>query len=163
MIPASKQHVRNPKYPIDTVVLHAMEGTYRGSISWFESTDNIVGAHYCISKTGQVTQCAPDSVKLYHAGSKSRAGMNDRSIGVEQEMYSKDTSYPQAMLDEVVFIVAHLCYNHRIPCDTKHVIQHRDIPGVTHTDCGDWYTEHVYPVVVSRAAEMLADMIESSK
>ncbi|MBS2024043.1 MAG: N-acetylmuramoyl-L-alanine amidase, partial [Deltaproteobacteria bacterium] len=44
-------------YTIDTIVIHDMEGSYSGSIAWFQDPAAQASAHYCIrSSDGEITQ-----------------------------------------------------------------------------------------------------------
>lgn len=78
---ASKSSSR--KYtPIDTIVLHVMQGTLAGTEATFANSDAHASAHLGISKTGLVEQFLPFDVMAWHAGNKA---VNQRSIGIELE------------------------------------------------------------------------------
>ncbi|MEV0720795.1 transglycosylase SLT domain-containing protein, partial [Asanoa sp. NPDC050611] len=51
---------RETSYPIDFVVIHVTQGSYAGSISWFQNPASKVSAHYTFrSSDGAVTQSGP--------------------------------------------------------------------------------------------------------
>lgn len=79
-IPSPHKASRNGVKPTHLIV-HAMAGTYQGSISWFKNPVSKVSAHYLVSKKGEITcmvQPGPD--KAWHV-----KNFNTLSIGVEFE------------------------------------------------------------------------------
>lgn len=51
------------------IVLHSMDGFYKGTISWFRNPQNTVSsAHVLISKEGEVRQMVKDTDMAWHAG-----------------------------------------------------------------------------------------------
>jgi N-acetyl-anhydromuramyl-L-alanine amidase AmpD len=133
---------RNPKYKIDRIVIHTMEGTLAGTIAWFKTPGRAVptAAHYCIGEDGEVVQMVPDDRKALHAGSKTEAGWNDRSIGIEHAGWVDDGKPPpEAMLKASAEVVAILCRKYGIPVDRTHILGHVEVPGVDHHDPGaEW-------------------------
>src|SRR3546814_11644223 len=52
------------------VAIHTMQGSYAGSISWFQNSSSQVSAHYLIrSSDGQVTQMVREYNKAWHVRS----------------------------------------------------------------------------------------------
>src|SRR5690606_33108414 len=65
------------------VTIHTMQGSYAGSISWFQNNPYSVSAHYLIrSSDGQVTQMVRESQAAHHVGSQ-----NNYTLGIEHEGY----------------------------------------------------------------------------
>lgn len=81
-------------HAISAVTIHYTQGTYAGSIAWFQNcTYNGVGArasaHYIIrSFDGQVTQMVREADKAWHVGN-----CNPYTIGIEHEAYGDIASY----------------------------------------------------------------------
>ena len=81
-------------HAISAVTIHYTQGTYAGSIAWFQNcTYNGVGArasaHYVIrSIDGQVTQMVREADKAWHVGN-----CNSYTIGIEHEAYGDIASY----------------------------------------------------------------------
>lgn len=130
-------HPRNPQVRLDTIVIHTMEGSFQGTISWFQNPDRkvLTCVHYLVSKEGDVCQMVPDHKKCYHAGF-----YNDRSIGIELEGRADESAnLPAAELDAAAKVVAVLCLKYRIPIDRYHIIGHNEVPGATHYDPGNGF------------------------
>jgi len=80
---------------ISHVTIHTTQGSYAGSISWFQNCQAGVSAHYVIrSSDGQVTQMVRESDKAWHVGNS-----NGYTIGIEHEGYinAPATWYTSAM------------------------------------------------------------------
>lgn len=134
---------------LDRIVIHTMEGTFRGTLAWFRQGKDKPGrsvptaAHYLIGRNGDVCQMVPDAKKCYHAGNS-----NSRSLGIELEARVAPWAdrgkpppfpageFPDALLDGAARVVAALCKTHGIPADREHIIGHNEVPGASHTDPG---------------------------
>ena len=137
------------KGDINYVVIHTMQGSYSGSISWFANCSSQVSAHYSVkSSNGAITQSVLEKDIAWHAGYWS---YNEQSIGIEHEGYVSDASwYTDAMYKESAKLTAAICDKYGIPKDRKHIIGHHEVPGCPnpngggagcHTDPGsnwDW-------------------------
>ncbi|RIQ24470.1 golvesin C-terminal-like domain-containing protein [Jiangella rhizosphaerae] len=125
-------------YAIDRVVIHTVQGSYAGCISWFQNPSANVSAHYVIrSSDGEVTQMVRDKDVAWHVGTT-----NNRSIGIEHEGWVTDPAwYTEAMYRSSAALTRHVCDRYGIPRDRTHIIAHSEAPGATHTDPGpnwDW-------------------------
>ncbi|GAA2442145.1 peptidoglycan-binding protein [Streptomyces macrosporus] len=118
---------------ITHVVVHVTQGSYAGSISWFQNPDSNVSAHYVIrSSDGQVTQTVRDRDTAWHAKSG-----NPYSIGIEHEGYVDNPSwFTDAMYRSSAALTRHLCDRYGIPKDRTHIVGHVEVPGNDHTDPG---------------------------
>jgi N-acetyl-anhydromuramyl-L-alanine amidase AmpD len=125
---------------IKYIVIHTTQGSYAGSISWFQNPASNVSAHYVIrSSDGQVTQTVRDEDVAWHAGNWS---YNLQSIGIEHEGYVAQSGwYTGAMYRSSARLVRYLAAKYDIPLDRQHILGHVDVPKATHTDPGpnwDW-------------------------
>jgi hypothetical protein len=126
---------------IDVVVIHTVQGSYAGCISWFQNSSANVSAHYVVrSSDGEVTQMLSESDIGWHAGNWD---YNQRSVGIEHEGYVQEpgTWYTAAMYDASAALTADIADRNGIPLDRSHIVGHVEIPGATHTDPGtgwDW-------------------------
>ncbi|WP_329613177.1 amidase [Streptomyces brevispora] len=123
---------------IDKVIIHVTQGSYAGSISWFQNPTAQVSAHYVVrSSDGQITQMVRDSDTAYHARSA-----NSSALGIEHEGFVDDPSwFTDSMYRSSAALTAYLCDRHGIPKDRAHIIGHSEAPGNDHTDPGvnwDW-------------------------
>ncbi len=135
---------------IDMIVIHTMEGSYSGSISWFQNSAAQASAHYCIrSSDGEITQMVDEEDVAWHAG---YSDTNWRSVGIEHEGYVSDPGswYTDAMYRSSAALVADIAGRNSVPIDRDHIIGHYEVPGCSssggggvscHTDPGsgwDW-------------------------
>jgi N-acetyl-anhydromuramyl-L-alanine amidase AmpD len=115
--------------PIDTIVVHVTEGSFEGTLAWFE-TDAQASAHYVIAKDGRICPCVNEGFAAWHAGNKQ---VNLRSIGIEIEGKTDELDMPpaqlQALADLIVFIRQR---NPMIPLDRAHILGHCEVPDPTH-------------------------------
>ncbi len=157
---------------ISAVVIHDTEGSYSGTIGWFENTSSQVSAHYVVrSSDGQITQMVLESNKAWHVGSE-----NGYTIGIEHEGYAAQTGwYTTAMYTNSGALVHDICFNSGYTIDSKQLAYwpwagttyynassipgpctvikgHQHYPNQTHTDPGpNWDWETYYKIVNSPA------------
>ena len=126
---------RESSYPIDYVVIHMTQGSYAGSIAWFQNPASNVSAHYTFrSSDGAVTQSVREKDIGYHAGNWD---YNTRSIGIEHEGFVDNPAwFTDAMYRASATLTRNLTAKYGIPRDRAHIIGHREVPGATHTDPG---------------------------
>ncbi|MBL7729460.1 MAG: N-acetylmuramoyl-L-alanine amidase, partial [Dinghuibacter sp.] len=139
---------------ISAVTIHTMQGSYSGSISWFQNTASQVSAHYMIrSSDGQVTQMVREASKAWHVGSE-----NPYTIGLEHEGFVNDASwYTTAMYNSSAALTKDICTDNGIATtacyngasssgvvvlsSTIKIKGHQHYPNQSHTDPGinwDW-------------------------
>jgi N-acetyl-anhydromuramyl-L-alanine amidase AmpD len=139
---------------VSAVAIHTMQGSYAGSISWFQNNPNSVSAHYLIrSSDGQVTQMVRESQAAHHIGSE-----NSYTLGIEHEGYVNNASwYTTAMYNASATLTRHFCARYAINCATAYngpahsgvvvlsstirIKGHQHFPNNTHVDPGinwDW-------------------------
>lgn len=126
---------------INYVVIHTVQGSYSGCISWFQNSSANVSAHYVVrSSDGQVTQMVREEDVGWHAGNWT---YNEQSVGIEHEGYVDEPStwYTSAMYAGSAALTADIVSRNSISLDRSHIIAHYEVPGATHTDPGagwDW-------------------------
>lgn len=123
---------------IDVVVIHTVQGSYAGAISWFQNPSSNVSAHYVIRRSdGAITQMVRHRDRAWHVGN-----YNGRSVGIEHEGWVSDANnYTPIMYQRSAELTAWLCNTLGIPKTRSHLIGHVEAPGATHTDPGrywDW-------------------------
>lgn len=158
--------VTSPNYSsrndtISHVAIHTMQGSYSGSISWFQNPNSSASAHYMVrSSDGQVTQMVREYQKAWHARSA-----NPYSIGIEHEGYvSNPAWYTAAMYNASADITKHICSTYSVNCSNAYsgaahssvvtlsqsytVKGHQHFPDQTHTDPGiNWNWSHYHSLV----------------
>lgn len=130
---------------IDKVVVHVTQGSYAGSISWFQDPVSEVSAHYVVrSSDGQITQMVRDADTAYHARSA-----NASALGIEHEGFIDDPSwFTDSMYRSSAALTAYLCDRYGIPKDRAHIIGHSEAPGNDHTDPGPYWDWNRYMELV---------------
>ncbi len=158
------------------VAIHTMQGSYAGSISWFQNPSSQVSAHYLVrSSDGQVTQMVRENQKAWHVRSH-----NPHSIGIEHEGYiSNPDWYTTAMYNASAAITRQSCARYAgIACtrtmrsytsatlsDADYdVIGHQNLTDNSHTDPGQyWNWSHYYDLVnPTSGGTTILDSFESS-
>ena len=119
-------------FPVNTIVIHDMEGGYAGTISWFSNPASQVSAHYDVrSSDGQITQQVRDSDTAWHAGNFD---VNQHAIGIEHEGFAHTGAqwYTEAMYKSSAALTRWLCDTFHIPQDRAHIIGHYEVPDPNH-------------------------------
>ncbi len=139
---------------ITAVTIHTTQGSYSGSISWFQNTASQVSAHYLIrSSDGQVTQMVREFDKAWHVGNA-----NPYTIGIEHEGYVNNAAwYTTAMYNSSAALTIDICNDNNIDKTTCYngpahldvvtlsaaikIKGHQHFPSQNHNDPGinwDW-------------------------
>ncbi|MBP6672821.1 MAG: N-acetylmuramoyl-L-alanine amidase [Bacteroidetes bacterium] len=123
------------------VVVHDVEGSYLGCISWFKNTTAGVSAHYVLNSNpygvnsstkgpngtpdapvGEVTQMVEEKYRAWHVGC-----WNSFMVGIEHEGYASVSGwYTPEGYDASSKLVKYLCDKYNIPKDRNHVIAHSE-------------------------------------
>ncbi len=91
---------------ISNITIHYTQGTYAGTLAWFQNCSAMVSAHYIIrSSDGQVTQMVRESDKAWHVGSA-----NGYTIGIEHEAYGNIASFfTDTMYKSSALLIRDIC------------------------------------------------------
>jgi hypothetical protein len=158
------------------VAIHTMQGSYAGSISWFQNPSAQVSAHYLIrSSDGQVTQMVRESQKAWHVGSH-----NAHSIGIEHEGYiSNPDWYTTAMYNASSAITRQSCARYagivctramksysssKLSDTTYDILGHQNLTDNSHTDPGKYWNWSKYYGLINPTSggTTVLDSFESS-
>ncbi len=142
---------RPSTYPIQYVIVHVVQGSYNGCISWFQNPSARVSAHYVIrSSDGEVTQMVRHKDIAWHAGNW---WYNCRSIGIEHEGWVNDPKwFTYAMYSSSAALVRHICRTQGIPRTRERILGHVEVPGATHTDPGPYWNWDLYMQLIQASA-----------
>jgi hypothetical protein len=163
-VPASSDYapalwVASPYYhsrgtSASAVAIHTMQGSYPGTIAWFQDNPSSVSAHYLVrSADGQLTQMVRDAQAAHHVGSQ-----NSYTLGIEHEGYVDNPAwYSTAMYNASAALTRNFCSRYAIACasawngaasagvtllpSSVRIKGHQHYPDTTHTDPGrywDW-------------------------
>ncbi|MFB8026189.1 MULTISPECIES: N-acetylmuramoyl-L-alanine amidase [unclassified Streptomyces] len=134
---------------VDKVVIHVTQGSYAGTISWFQDPVSKVSSHYVVrSSDGQITQMVRDKDTAYHAKSA-----NASSLGIEHEGFIDNPSwFTDPMYRASAALTKYLCDRYGIAKDRSHIIGHSEAPGNDHTDPGANWNWTYYMQLVGASA-----------
>lgn len=130
---------------ISYVVIHKIEGSYSGCISWFQNCSAQVSAHYVVSKYGEVTQMVREEDVAWHAGNWD---YNLMSVGIEHEGYTNSDDVTDAEYQGSAALTRDVCDRNGIAKNRTYIIGHNEVPGATHTDPGPYWDWDYYMSLV---------------
>ncbi len=156
--PAASCNYSSRTAAVTAVVIHDVEGSYAGCISWFQNCSAAVSAHYVVrSSDGQITQMVLESKKAWHVGSE-----NGYTIGIEHEGYQAQTGwYTPALYQSSANLVKDICNSgyginpttcwSGVSCSGSCVLSsiykikgHQHYPNQTHDDPGPHWNWQTY-------------------
>lgn len=112
---------------IDLIVVHVAQGSYSGTVNWFQDRRANSSAHYVVSRKGRVAQCVRNEDIAYHAGWWKT---NKKSIGIEHAGFiGNPRSFSGPMYRSSAKLSAYLCRRFNIPVAHNHIIGHNQVPG----------------------------------
>jgi hypothetical protein len=141
---------------IDLIVIHVAQGSFSGTIAWFQNPSADVSAHYVVSRGGRVAQCVHNEDIAWHAG---HWRTNTKSIGLEHAGYiGNPRSFTRRMYRSSARLSAYLCRRYNIPVDRRHIIGHNQVPGCSgpgggvscHRDPGRYWNWKRYMRLIRR-------------
>lgn len=152
--PAASCNYSSRTTGVSHVAVHTTQGSYAGTISWFQNCAAQVSAHYVIrSSDGQVTQMVREASKAWHVGNS-----NGYTVGIEHEGYVSNPTawYTTAMYNASAALTRDILASHGLSQkvyngssgwsavladSTYNVKGHVNYSNQTHTDPGsgwDW-------------------------
>lgn len=133
---------------IQYVIIHTVQGSYAGCISWFQNPTSNVSSHYVVSQAGDVTQMVAHADTAWHA-----SNYNSRSVGIEHEGFVDDPAWATPALYEAsAALTRWIADRESIPKDRAHILGHVELPGATHTDPGPHWNWGTYMGLVTNGA-----------
>ncbi len=107
---------------VDRVIIHTIEGSANGAISWFWNCNAQVSAHYVVSEAGEVTQVVDERDIGWHVSC-----WNSFSIGIEHEGYASDPTHPDTLYQASAALVTDILNDWNLPPDRQHIVGHVEI------------------------------------
>ncbi len=154
--PGIAQYKQSPHYSsgrssYQYVLIHTMQGSYAGCISWFQNPASQVSSHYQVrSSDGQITQMVQHSNTAWHAQC-----YNSKSVGIEHEGFIANPGqwYTDAMYTESAKLTRWIADRHGIPKTRAHIIGHAEVASPCntggHTDPGSGWNWTKYMNLVN--------------
>ena len=142
--------------PISAIVIHATEGPYAGTLSWFRDPGAGVSAHYVVrARDGEITQMVAEADTAFQA-----RGFNRGAIGIEHEFDpAHGISYTDAEYRSSATLVCAIARRYGIPADRAHILGHSELPGTDHSDPGSTWDWSYYMGLVSGCAGSVATAV----
>lgn len=111
--PASTSNYSTANNTTTAVIMHTIEGSYAGAISWFKNPAAQVSAHYVIRKSdGQITQMVREKQTAWHA-----AYHNHYTIGIEHDGHASSASnWSTAMINASARLTRSICARRGVNC-----------------------------------------------
>lgn len=135
---------------INWVVIHTIEGSYEGGISWFQNPAARSSSHYIVSHGGSIAQLVADKNIAWHCGNSY---YNGHSIGIEHEGYAGRNTWTDAQYRASAALTRWACLAYGVPMDRSHIIGHNEVPdpdgtgfggASNHTDPGPYFNWSYY-------------------
>lgn len=133
------------RLPVDMIVLH-----YTGMQTFDEALRRLtdpsaqVGAHYAVSKSGDVFRLVDEEKRAWHAGVSYWRGITDtnsRSIGIEIENAGHEYGYapfPETQMESVVELCRDIIKRRPI-IPAVNIVGHSDVAPTRKTDPGELF------------------------
>ena len=133
---------------IDRLIIHVVQGTAAGAVSWFQNSSSNVSAHYVVGNEGRVYQCVRHEDVAWHAGNWT---YNKHAIGIEHDGWAdnRDT-WTAAKIRASAKLAAYCCRRHKIKVDRQHIIEHNRVPGTDHYCPGKHFPYDKYLRLIRR-------------
>ena len=159
---------------ITAVTIHTMQGSYAGTISWFQNPTADVSAHYSMrSRDGQITQMVCESDRAWHVGSE-----NGYTVGIEHEGWvEEDGWYTEALYQSSANLVMDIAHEYNINTTTCYkgasstkvqvlgedyrIKGHQHFKNQSHTDPGIRWNWPKFYALVNPVTEVLKPMSRS--
>ncbi|GEM_PF-797465 len=146
-IPAYSGHWYTSGNKKDFIVIHDMEGSYLGSIAFFQLSTTNASIHYDVNSVqdnasdrpaGDITQQVEEQYWAWHA-----ICLNSYSFGIEHEGYASSPAwFTPEMYMASSKLVRWLCDRWSIPKDRNHIIGHNEYQNGAWVT---WATSSGYP------------------
>jgi N-acetyl-anhydromuramyl-L-alanine amidase AmpD len=111
---------------INSIVIHATEGHFVGSVRWLRNPHSHGSAHFVVARDGRVAQLVSVTDVAWHAGNNY---WNRHSIGIEHEGFTARGGFTPAEYHASARLVGYLAYRYGIPVDREHIIGHDEVPN----------------------------------
>lgn len=126
------------------IVVHIMEGSLKGTDSWFMSSYSGVSAHYGVGRNGTIHSYVDEKNTAFHAGIVNKPSWknipadivnpNAVTIGIEHEGTSK-SDWTKSMKEASASLIADICKRWNITPSRDTVIGHYEIDKIRRPNC----------------------------
>jgi len=122
------------------IVYHIMDGTLKGTDSWFRNPNAKASAHYGIGRNGEIHQYVKEEDAAWHAGAVRKPSWsllkdyphvnpNLITIGIEHEGKPGEP-FTEEMFQATLALTREIIKRWNIPVDDEHLIGHYRIDSV---------------------------------
>jgi hypothetical protein len=125
------------------IVVHATEGSYGATLSWFRNPRARAAANYVVARDGRIAHMVPDNEVAWQAGN---GYVNAHSIGIEHEGYTNiDGTFTDAEYRASARLVASLLRRYHLPASRARIIGHNQVPDPFHRGLFGGWAHHTDP------------------
>ena len=165
-VPANPGNFQQADRPTDLeinmVLIHDIEGSAEGCLSWFQNAQARATSHYVVSAAGKVYQMVQEKDIAWHAGNWN---INQHSVGIENSGYAyRPGFYNSNEYEGLAKLVRDITIRHKVPRDRRHIIGHNEVPnpnkpgtfggGSGHTDPGPYWDWDAFMTLVKEDAKL---------
>jgi len=117
---------------LNKIIVHTIEGSASSALSLFQTSGEVVSAHYIVGMDGSVWQLVADTDTAYHCGNYA---YNQQSIGIELEGYADGNPagnfswQTDAQYTALENLISWLVSQYSIPLDRAHIMAHNQVPS----------------------------------
>jgi len=119
----------------EIIVIHVMDGTLKGTDSWFANSDSQVSSHYGVGLTGEIHQYVNDEDTAWTNGQVSSPSFKLYKPGINPNLYTISIEHeghdlskaPESQLSASASLIRSIALMHNIPIDRDHIIGHYQI------------------------------------
>ena len=154
--PADPTNYTEADRPNDDAILQVIfamsQGTYSGTIAYFQTPSVGGSAHYILAEDGRVAQMVSEADRAWFVG-----GANTNTVGVSLEGDSTDPSHPEPLYQAAAELGTYLAWKYDIPEDRSGFIG-RDEIKTSESNPGDgWDWNHF--ITLLQATEPWGDLV----
>lgn len=129
-------------YKPEAIVIHLADGSFAGTIAWFQNPQSNVSAHYLIDRDGSVVRFVDEANTAFHAGAlhqptwaglKPNINPNAYTIGIEHAGRPGD-AWTDAMYCAGAQLIHDICERWGIQATDQTIIRHSTINAL-HAQC----------------------------
>jgi hypothetical protein len=165
-VPANPRNFQRADRPndlaVNMVIIHDIEGSAEGCLSWFQNPQARATSHYVVDSMGRAYQMVKEHDVAWHAGNRD---VNQRSVGIENNGYAyRPGFFNTNEYEGLAKLVRDITIRHQIPRDREHIIGHNEVPnpsrpgsfggGSGHTDPGPYWNWDSFMTLVKQDARL---------
>lgn len=119
---------------IRRIVIHTIEGTFEGGISWMQTPGVRASSHYIVNHNGAVAQLVADNDMAWHV-----RDYNGSTIGIENAGWAGRNMWTTTQYRTLAQLTAYLCERYGIPKTRTYIVSHQQLDPSRRYDPGPYF------------------------